>query len=151
MSEERWWWWKDAQDSMPADSDKKKGIAYASFPGSSYAGPMKIINTIFSSDLAFSLRREEDLQHIRENGEVGVSGRDFALVSGDMWLQALKWHSDSKNVAKDDKGFSATDSDMSDVYPLQLRLSVQRETNSFGVRISKKGRKTIEMSANEGS
>ncbi|XP_052726900.1 ubiquitin carboxyl-terminal hydrolase 8 isoform X2 [Vigna angularis] len=131
-------WWKDAQDSMPADSDKKKGIAYASFPGSSYAGPMKIINTIFSSDLAFSLRREEDLQHIRENGEVGVSGRDFALVSGDMWLQALKWHSDSKNVAKDDKGFSATDSDMSDVYPLQLRLSVQRETNSFGVRISKK-------------
>ncbi|ESW21997.1 hypothetical protein PHAVU_005G117700 [Phaseolus vulgaris] len=131
-------WWKDAQDSMPADSDKKKGIAYASFPGSSYAGPMKIINTIFNSDLVFSLRREEDLQHIRENGEVGVSGRDFALVSGDMWLKALKWHSDSKNVAKDDKGFSATDSDMADVYPLQLRLSVQRETNSVGVRISKK-------------
>lgn len=84
-------WWKDAQDSMPADSDKKKGIAYSSFPGSSYAGPMKIINTIFNSDLVFSLRREEDLQNIRENGEVGVSGRDFALVSGDMWLQALKW------------------------------------------------------------
>ncbi|KAL5151975.1 Ubiquitin carboxyl-terminal hydrolase 8 [Glycine soja] len=131
-------WWKDAQDSMPADSDKKKGIAFASFPGSSYAGPMKIINNIFNSDLVFSLRREDDLQHIRENGEVGVSGRDFALVSGDMWLQALKWHSDSKNVMKDDKGFSATDSDMADVYPLQLRLSVQRETNSFGVRISKK-------------
>ncbi|XP_006592791.1 ubiquitin carboxyl-terminal hydrolase 8 isoform X2 [Glycine max] len=124
---------------MPeADSDKKKGIAFASFPGSSYAGPMKIINNIFNSDLVFSLRREEDSPRIRENGEVGVSGRDFALVSGDMWLQALKWHSDSKNVMKDDKGFSATDSDMADVYPLQLRLSVQRETNSFGVRISKK-------------
>jgi len=27
---------------------------------------------------------------------------------------------------------------MGDVYPLQLRLSVQRETNSFEVRISKK-------------
>ncbi|TKY48709.1 Ubiquitin carboxyl-terminal hydrolase 8 [Spatholobus suberectus] len=131
-------WWKDAQDSMPADFDKKKGIVFASFPSSSYAGPMKIINNIFNSDLVFSLRREEDSQHIHENGEVGVSGRDFALVSGDMWLQALKWHSDSKNVMKDDKGFSATDSDMSDVYPLQLRLSVQRETNSFGVRISKK-------------
>ncbi|XP_047149770.1 cationic amino acid transporter 8, vacuolar-like [Vigna umbellata] len=52
----------DEPDSMPADSDKKE-IAYAFFPGSSYAGPMKIINTIFSSDLAFSLRREEDLQH----------------------------------------------------------------------------------------
>ncbi|XP_020238410.1 ubiquitin carboxyl-terminal hydrolase 8 isoform X2 [Cajanus cajan] len=131
-------WWKDAQDSMPVDSDMKKGIAYASFPSSSYAGPMKIINNIFNSDLVFNLRREEDSQHIRENAEVGVSGRDFALVSGDMWLQALKWHSDSKNVMKDDKGFSATDSDMGDVYPLQLRLSVQRETNSFGVRISKK-------------
>lgn len=39
---------------------------------------------------------------------------------------------------KDDKGFSATDSDMGDVYPLQLRISAQRETNSFEVRISKK-------------
>ncbi|RDX81236.1 Ubiquitin carboxyl-terminal hydrolase 8, partial [Mucuna pruriens] len=131
-------WWKGAQDSMPVDFDKKKGIAYASFPGSSsYAGPMKIINNIFNSDLVFNLRRAEDSQHIGENGEVGVSGRDFALVSGDMWLQALK-HSDSKNGMKDDKGFSATDSDMADVYPLQLKLSVQRETNTCGVRISKK-------------
>ncbi|XP_027340882.1 ubiquitin carboxyl-terminal hydrolase 8 isoform X2 [Abrus precatorius] len=41
---------------------------------------------------------------------------------------------------KDDKGFSATDSDMAEVYPLQLRLSVQKETNlaTFGIRISKK-------------
>jgi ubiquitin carboxyl-terminal hydrolase 4/11/15 len=39
---------------------------------------------------------------------------------------------------KDDKGFSTTDSDIGDVYPLQLRLSVQRETKSFEVRISKK-------------
>ncbi|KAK7272268.1 hypothetical protein RJT34_28758 [Clitoria ternatea] len=132
-------WWKDAQDSMPADLNKKKGIVYASFPGSSsYAGPMKIINNIFNSDLVFNLRREEESPHIGENGEVGVSGRDFALVSGDMWLQALKWHSDSKNAMKDDKGFSATDSDMADVYPLQLRVSVQKETNSFGVTISKK-------------
>ena len=85
-------WWKDAQDSMPADSDKKKGVVYASLPGSSYAGPMRIINNIFNSDLVMSLRKEEDSQHNhRENGEVSVSGRDFALVSGDMWLQALKW------------------------------------------------------------
>ena len=39
---------------------------------------------------------------------------------------------------KDGKGFSATEDDMADVYPLQLRLSAQKETNSFGVRISKK-------------
>jgi ubiquitin carboxyl-terminal hydrolase 15 len=83
-------WWKDAQDAMPVDLDKKKGIVYASSPGSSY-GPMKIINNIFSSDLVFNLQREEESRNALENGEVGVSGRDFALVSGDMWLQALKW------------------------------------------------------------
>ncbi|KAI4322496.1 hypothetical protein L6164_022186 [Bauhinia variegata] len=131
-------WWKDSQDSMPEDSDGKGGILYMALPGSSYAGPMKIINNIFNSDLVFNLRREEDSGQNRENGEVGVSGRDFALVSGEMWLQALKWHSESKNAMKDGKGFSATEDDMADVYPLQLRLSVQRELNSLGVRISKK-------------
>ncbi|KAF1885501.1 hypothetical protein Lal_00029390 [Lupinus albus] len=129
-------WWKDAQDSVPADLDEKKGIIYNASPGST--GPMKIINNIFSSDIVFNLRREEDLPNNRENGEVGVSGRDFALVSGEMWLRALKWHSDSKNAMKDEKGLSATADDMSDVYPLQLRLSVQKETNSLGVRISKR-------------
>ena len=56
---------------------------------------MKIINNIFNSDLAFNLRREEDRVPASENGggEVGVSGRDFALVSGDMWVKALKWYS----------------------------------------------------------
>lgn len=83
-------WWKEARDAMPVDLDKK-GIAYASFSSSSY-GPMKLINNIFNSDLVFNLRREGELQHIQENGgEVGVSGRDVALVSGDMWLRALKW------------------------------------------------------------
>ncbi|RYQ97733.1 hypothetical protein Ahy_B08g093815 [Arachis hypogaea] len=131
-------WWKDAQDSLLEDSEKKKGVVFASLPGSSYAGPMRIINNIFNSDLVMSLRKEDDLQDCRENGgEVSVSGRDFALVSGDMWLQALK-HSDSKNAMKDDKGFSAADGDMAEVYPLQLRLSIMRETNTFGVRISKK-------------
>ncbi|XP_015973691.1 ubiquitin carboxyl-terminal hydrolase 8 [Arachis duranensis] len=85
-------WWKDAQDSPLEDSEKKKGVVFASLPGSSYAGPMRIINNIFNSDLVMSLRKEDDLQDCRENGgEVSVSGRDFALVSGDMWLQALKW------------------------------------------------------------
>lgn len=50
---------------------------------------MKLINNIFSSDLLFNLRREEESSN--DNGEVGVSGRDYALVSGEMWLQALKW------------------------------------------------------------
>lgn len=53
---------------------------------------MKLINNIFSSDVAFNLRREDDSSlQTCDNGEVGVSGRDYALVPGEMWIQALKW------------------------------------------------------------
>lgn len=83
-------WWKDAQDSLSGDSGSKKAVVYSASPGSSYAGPMKLINNIFSLDLVFNLRREEDSVQ-RENGEVGVSGRDYALVPGEMWVQALRW------------------------------------------------------------
>lgn len=130
-------WWKEAQDSAP--SDRKSATLYAVAPVPSYGGPMKLINNIFCPDVAFNLRREEEsLSQSQENGEVGVSGRDYALVPGDIWLQALKWHSNSKASAKNGKSFSATDEDIADVYPLQLRLSVSRETSSLGVRISKK-------------
>ncbi|KAI6669738.1 hypothetical protein NL676_004623 [Syzygium grande] len=132
-------WWKDAHDSMAGEPDGKRGIVYAASPASSsYGGPMKIINNIFSSDLAFNLRREENPAQDRKDGEVGISGRDFALVSGEMWVRALKWHSDSKVALKESRSFSAAEDDMSDVYPLQLRLSVLREANSLAVRISKK-------------
>ncbi|XP_060965987.1 ubiquitin carboxyl-terminal hydrolase 8 isoform X1 [Cannabis sativa] len=130
-------WWKDAQDSVLGDSDRK-GIVYAASSASLYGGPMKIINNIFNPDLMFNLRREEDNARSKENGEVGVSGRDFALVSGEMWVQALRWHSDSKLPIKEGRIFSAAEDDMADVYPLQLRLSVLRETYSLGVKISKK-------------
>ncbi|XP_022756057.1 ubiquitin carboxyl-terminal hydrolase 8-like isoform X4 [Durio zibethinus] len=131
-------WWKDAQDSTSGESDAKRGILYTATPGTSYAGPMKLINNIFHSDLSFNLRKEEDSLHTGENGEVGVSGRDYALVPGEMWLQALKWHTDAKVAAKGGRSFSAAEDDMADVYPLQLRLSIPRETNSLGVKISKK-------------
>ncbi|XWS71372.1 hypothetical protein CRYUN_Cryun03dG0133000 [Craigia yunnanensis] len=131
-------WWKDAQDSTSGESDAKRGILYTARPGTSYAGPMKLINNIFNSDLAFNLRKEEDSSHSGENGEVGVSGRDYALVPGEMWLQALKWHSDAKVSAKGGKSFSAAEDDMADVYPLQLRLSIPRDPNLLGVKISKK-------------
>lgn len=65
---------------------------YTGTPATSYyAGPMKIINNIFNSDLVFNLRRESDSVQNNENGEVGISGRNYALVPGEMWLEALKW------------------------------------------------------------
>ncbi|KAL1544548.1 Ubiquitin carboxyl-terminal hydrolase 8 [Salvia divinorum] len=126
-------WWKEAQDP----SDVKRGIPFAASPAP-YGGPMKIFNNIFNSDIAFSLRKDDDLSCNGENGEAGVSGKDYALVPGDIWLQTLKWHSDSKSSSKERKGFLAVEEDMSDVYPLQLRLSVLCETNALSVKISKK-------------
>ncbi|XP_057808071.1 ubiquitin carboxyl-terminal hydrolase 8 isoform X2 [Salvia miltiorrhiza] len=96
---------------------------------------MKIFNNIFNSDIAFSLRKEDELSC---NGENGENGKDYALVPGEIWLQTLKWHSDSKSSSKERKGFSVVEEDMSDVYPLQLRLSVLCETNVLSVKISKK-------------
>lgn len=125
---------------MSSESDEQRGISFTATQGtSSYAGPMKLINNIFNSDLAFNLRRDEEAASQNgENGEVGVSGREYALVPGEMWLQALKWHSDAKVATKNAKSFSAAEDDMSDVYPLQLRLSVLRESNTLAVKISKK-------------
>ncbi|CAI9781376.1 unnamed protein product [Fraxinus pennsylvanica] len=130
-------WWKEAQDS--SSSELKRGVFYAVSSTTPYGGAMKILNSIFNSDIAFNLRKEDDSSlNSGGNGEVGITGRDYALVPSEMWLSALKWHSDSKNATKDSKGFSAAEEDMSDVYPLQLRLSVLRETNSLAVKISKK-------------
>ncbi|GAB4859876.1 Ubiquitin carboxyl-terminal hydrolase 8 [Ancistrocladus abbreviatus] len=134
-------WWKDAQDSSLTGSDsngKKKGVLFTALPApSSYGGPMKLINNIFSSDLLFTLKKEDDTaEDSTDNGEVGVSGRDYALVSGEMWLQALKWHSDSRSALKHVRSFSAGEVDMADVYPLQLRVSVL--VNSLAVKIAKK-------------
>ena len=65
----------------------------------------------------------------------------FVLLSKKLELLNINYlfrHSDTKVAAKCGKTFSAAEDDMSDVYPLQLRLSVLRETNSLGVKVSKK-------------
>ncbi|GFP89454.1 ubiquitin carboxyl-terminal hydrolase 8 [Phtheirospermum japonicum] len=129
-------WWREAQD--PSSSEAKKGIPFSASPSSPYGGPMKIFNNIFNSDISFNLRKEEGLACNGESGEVGLSSRDYALVPGDMWLQTLKWYSNSKSSSKEKKCFTAVEDDMSDVYPLQLRLSVLWETNVLAVKVSKK-------------
>lgn len=79
-------WLKEAEESI---SDWNGGVLYTASAASS--GPMKIITSIFSSDSVFNLRREDDTLQDSHNGEVGISGRDYALVPGETWLQALKW------------------------------------------------------------
>lgn len=131
-------WWKDAQESV-SSADPKKGILYTASASSSYGGAMKLINNFFSLDISFNLKKEyESVSENHGNGEVGVSGREYALVSGDMWLQAFKWHSDSKIALRNGGKLTVAEEDTSDVFPLQLRLSVVRDSNHFGVKISKK-------------
>lgn len=130
-------WWREAQDSSTfSNVDDNRGILYTASSTASSYGAFKIIN-IFYSDLSFNLKREEESM---QNGhpEEGISGRDYALVPGEMWLQALKWHSDCNLAAKNAGSFSGAEEDMADVYPVQLRLSVLRETNSLAVKICKK-------------
>ncbi|GAB2285625.1 hypothetical protein Dimus_020067 [Dionaea muscipula] len=141
-------WWKEAQESTywsisGEDSNAKRGVMYTASPANS--GRMRLINSIFNPDLLFTLKKgKEDATRSPDNGEVGVSGRDYALVSADMWLEALKWHTDSKSTLKHARSFSVGEVDMTDVYPLQLRLYSQHEINSLAVKISKKDN-TVEL------
>ncbi|KAI3984997.1 hypothetical protein MKX01_004765 [Papaver californicum] len=131
-------WWREAQDSSTfSNVDDNRGILYSASSTASSYGAFKIINNIFNSDLSFNLKREEESM---QNGhsEEGISGRDYALVPGEMWLQAIKWHSDCNVAAKNSGSSSGAEEDTADVYPLQLRLSVLRETNLLAVKISKK-------------
>nr|XP_043634427.1 ubiquitin carboxyl-terminal hydrolase 8 [Erigeron canadensis] len=144
----------DPENGIQENKNKKKrrrGVLYDAVP--TYGGPMKIfINNIFKSDVSFNLvlanvKHNDIADDSKVDGQVdvdvddvnGISGRrNFALVSADMWLQALKWHSNSKGTVKDGKSFSAAEDDMADVYPLQLKLSILPEANTLGVRINKK-------------
>ncbi|KAI4382208.1 hypothetical protein MLD38_008203 [Melastoma candidum] len=64
-------WWKNAQDLVPdgaaeGKTGKAAAAVYVATSASLYTVPLRLINTMFSSDLAFNLKREE--------GGVGVPG-----------------------------------------------------------------------------
>lgn len=86
-------WLREAWVSSSARTDTStadRGILYAaSSVSSSYRGAMKLINNFFSSDLVFSLRREDNSR--RNEAEAAASGRSYALVRTDMWSKALRW------------------------------------------------------------
>ncbi|KAK0583770.1 hypothetical protein LWI29_002751 [Acer saccharum] len=119
-------WWREAE-SIPAD--QIGGVLYDVSPDYGNA----------DSEIVLDLRKNEGYQE-SNNGNDGVSDRDYALVPEGMWLRALKWH-DSKAAAKDVGSSLIVEDYLLDVFPLQIRLSVSRETNSLVVKISLKDNK----------
>ncbi|KAI4300597.1 hypothetical protein L6164_033954 [Bauhinia variegata] len=69
-----WEWWKEAE----SDADRVEGVLYT-----------VSTNSDSDSEILLNLRKEDE--HDRsKNTEVGVSGRQYALVAEGMWLRALK-------------------------------------------------------------
>ncbi|XP_012074283.1 ubiquitin carboxyl-terminal hydrolase 8 isoform X2 [Jatropha curcas] len=89
--------------------------------------------------LLLDLRKVDDYRKSDNSKEI-FSWHEYALLSGTMWLQALKWHSDSKVAAKEVHNplLAGGVGNSEDVFPIQIRLSVSWETNSLIVKISLK-------------
>lgn len=97
----------------------------------------EVVGTLYTttskedSALQILLEMRRENYHKSDNKEEGFSGGEFALVPETTWLQTLKSHNDSIGVND-----ISTKSQMHDVFPLQIRLSVSQETKSLRARIS---------------
>ncbi|KAF2287433.1 hypothetical protein GH714_039882 [Hevea brasiliensis] len=115
-------WWRETQIGA-----NETGVLY----------DVSVSNDDDDMEIVLDLREIEDSRK-SSNAAEGFSGQECALVSGTMWLQALKWHNDSKKAVKDVHHPFLSEDDLEDVFPLQIRLSVSWETNSLVVKISLK-------------
>ncbi|XP_059668642.1 ubiquitin carboxyl-terminal hydrolase 8-like [Cornus florida] len=126
-------WWNEARQSLFRDLSEIEGLQYAVTLSGSRLGPVQIGGYGSQSEILLNLRREEDAEK-HESTEEGASGGDCALVLEWMFLRALKWH----NNAKDVENFLAAENSTWDLFPLQIRLSVLLDSTSLVVRITQK-------------
>ncbi|KAJ7971697.1 Ubiquitin carboxyl-terminal hydrolase [Quillaja saponaria] len=115
-------WWKEVHGAV----DQIEGVLYTVL--SDYDAELEIV---------LDLRKKEDYGK-SENADVGFSGPQYALVPEGMWLRALKRLNDFNLAVKNIGSVSHAEDHGVDVFPLQIRLSVSRETNSLLVKISQK-------------
>ncbi|KAH9616498.1 hypothetical protein KSS87_021657 [Heliosperma pusillum] len=138
-------WWKDSKVS---ECKSREGVLFTSDDAEAEAE----VST--SNDIVLRLKKqcggngvyddddddEKGGNNVEEDDQREVfSGREFALISESMWFKALKWHSDSFcSRSSKDKGVTLHAEDYIDreVFPLQVRLSVLRQTLSLLVKIS---------------
>ncbi|XP_074281691.1 ubiquitin carboxyl-terminal hydrolase 8-like [Silene latifolia] len=140
-------WWEDAKVS---EYKSREGVLYTA---SSSDDDLAEAEVSTSNDIVLRLKKQCGGSCVYDNdddekggndveeddqGEL-FSGREFALISESMWFKALKWHSHNFcSRPSKDKGVTLHAEDYSDreVFPLQVRLSVLRETLSLLVKIS---------------
>nr|GLL46074.1 ubiquitin carboxyl-terminal hydrolase 8-like isoform X1 [Ipomoea trifida] len=130
-------WWSEAKEGLCSSGEVSEseisGTLYNAtailkrsdvFPGESST------ETEIVLDMDMDMEREGET----EDNEEGVSGKALALVSEWMFLRAMKWHFDMKNVG----GFLAPDDTLHDLFSLHIRLLYISKTNSLAIRISLK-------------
>nr|XP_043625823.1 ubiquitin carboxyl-terminal hydrolase 8-like [Erigeron canadensis] len=117
-------WWSETREALFKDINE--AVTY---------GASSCLVDEFESEIVLEMRRSEDDCENVEEQELGVSGREYALVSEWMFYRALKWHFDMKSVGN----LGATEHNKADLFSLQVRLSTSATTNALVVRISQKG------------
>ncbi|KAL8227133.1 hypothetical protein R6Q57_016965 [Mikania cordata] len=116
-------WWKETRESMFREVD---GVLYST---------SSCLSDDFESEIILDMRRSEIDGDDDCNGEEqGVSGREYALISEWMFYRALKWHYDLKKV----QNLAVIEDNKTDLFFLQVRLSISGTRNSLIVRICEK-------------
>ncbi|KAI3823380.1 hypothetical protein L1987_04815 [Smallanthus sonchifolius] len=115
-------WWNETRVSMFRELD---GVLY---------GTSSCFSDEFESEIVLDMRRSESSGDDSNGEEEGVSGREFALISEWMFYRALKWHYDMTKV----QNLVPIEGTKTDLFYLQVRLSISGTKNSLVVRISEK-------------
>ncbi|KAM7499981.1 hypothetical protein LguiA_024395 [Lonicera macranthoides] len=114
-------WWNEARESLFASHSEVRGVLYR---------VSSLNDEELESEIVLEMRREDDTSA----EEAGTSDCEYTLISEWMFLRALKWHNDLKDVGS----FSAAGENMQDLFSLDIKLSFSRKTNSLIVKISQK-------------
>ncbi|CAL9184084.1 ubiquitin carboxyl-terminal hydrolase 8-like isoform X1 [Musa acuminata AAA Group] len=126
-------WWRAARASDRESADGAEGTPYAAAPAASSSAAS------VGSDLVFDLQRRDDGELNRGVAEgEGGSGRCYALIRGDMWSLAIRWHNEPSSKMENSGTSSLSEDAADDVYPVMLRISAVQGTNVLTVKICTK-------------
>ncbi|XP_038697114.1 ubiquitin carboxyl-terminal hydrolase 8-like isoform X2 [Tripterygium wilfordii] len=112
-------WWRETQ----SNADHMGGILFIASS-----------NDDADDEIVLSLKKEGDSGR-PDGGDEVCTGLECVFIPEAMWLRALKWHNDSTAAVRD---FEISEDHSQDVFPIQIRISLSRATNSLLVKIKLK-------------